>query len=301
MGLRSGLLLSIFCLQAHGIVVQHPNGISAQAKLGSPTNPTALWDALLKSNVKGGAEADGVKFNQVNYTGFDDQTFHQFIESIAASNVYSLNKNQTYAFFINAYNALAMRAVIRQPCIRTLISCEPIKSIKDIGSGILKSGNIFKDYTDIVGGRKYSLDQLEDFLRNPGPKFQQDPRLHACINCASVSCPDLRPEAYNPESIDAQMDDQMSKWMSNPSKGFKLDKKAGKVTLSKIFDWFKADFLHHGGALKFVMPYLEKESQQWIKQFTKNNTLTIDYFDYDWHLNGAAPCNCAQSKTKLAA
>ena len=37
----------------------------------------------------------------------------------------------------------------------------------------------------------------------------QDPRLHACINSASISSPDMRTEAYDPTQIDAQMDAQV--------------------------------------------------------------------------------------------
>jgi len=284
-------LLSVFLfVQTTGITILTEG--STYAQLHTKSDPKS-WGALLEDNVHA-TEVDGISFRQVNYTGFagDKKAFDAIIESIATANVFSLNKNQTYAFFLNAYNALVVRTVIRQPCRRTLLSCKPIKSIQDVGAGLLKKGDVFNQYAGIVGGRKFSLEQIERFLRNPAPKFHEDPRLHACINSASISSPDMRTEAYDPTQIDAQMDAQMSSWMANPTKGFKLDKKAGKVTLSKIFDWFKSDFASHGGALKFVMPYLPKDAQQWIGDFTRNNTLRVDFFEYDWGLNGQAPCDC---------
>lgn len=48
---------------------------------------------------------------------------------------------------------------------------------------------------------------------------REDTRLHACIVCASISCPDVRTTAYDPATIDDQMTDQMEKFLQNNKKG----------------------------------------------------------------------------------
>lgn len=52
--------------------------------------------------------------------------------------------------------------------------------------------------------------------------FREDPRLHACIVCASISCPNVRREAYTVDKIDQQMTDQMTSFLANPKKGTML-------------------------------------------------------------------------------
>lgn len=96
-----------------------------------------------------------------------------------------------------------------------------------------------------VCGREYSLNQIEhDELR----KKWDEPAVHACIVCASASCPDLRPEAFVASKLREQMDDQLRVWMANPTKGLAADQTAGVVKMSRIFLWFADDF---GGSLPF--------------------------------------------------
>lgn len=49
--------------------------------------------------------------------------------------------------------------------------------------------------------------------------FREDSRLHACIVCASISCPNVRREAFRPERVGQQMDDQLQQFLANPKKG----------------------------------------------------------------------------------
>lgn len=48
---------------------------------------------------------------------------------------------------------------------------------------------------------------------------REDSRLHACIVCASISCPNVRQEAFRPDKISGQMDDQVRDFLSNEKKG----------------------------------------------------------------------------------
>ena len=58
-----------------------------------------------------------------------------------------------------------------------------------------------------IGGITFDLNTVEhEILR----KQFKEPRIHFAINCASISCPKLRTEAFTSENLDAQLEDQAS-------------------------------------------------------------------------------------------
>jgi len=217
-----------------------------------------------------------------------DPDFKFFVQSLATATTANLTKNETYALFINAYNALAIKMVIDHSCQYSIFGkCEgPIASITDIGI----KGTVWLKQAGTVGGLQYSLEQIESFLRTPAP-YAEDPRLHACIVCASISCPNVRREAFRAGGIDRQMDESMTDMLSNRLKGLALNKTSMTVTLSKIFDWYASDFEKAAGdVLGFILPYLSDDDQLFISQH--RDRIQVAYFDYDWDTNGAPPCNC---------
>src|SRR4030095_12503639 len=135
---------------------------------------------------------------------------------------------------IDAYNILAIDLVARH---------YPVASIRDLGS-LLRP--VWKIEAGRVGGRAYSLDEIEHGILRP----LGDPRVHMAIVCASVSCPSLAREPFVAARIDAQLDAASARFVANEQKGVRVE--ARGVRLSKIFDWFAADFAAGGGVLAFV-------------------------------------------------
>ena len=73
-----------------------------------------------------------------------------------------------------------------------------ISSVTEIASVF----GFFKIYQFTVGGRRFTLDQIEhEIIR----KWFADPRIHAAINCAAVSCPRLLNKAFTPDELDDQL------------------------------------------------------------------------------------------------
>ena len=99
-----------------------------------------------------------------------------------------------------------------------------------------------------------------------------EPRIHFAINCASISCPILRNEAYTAKKLEQQLDDQAFQFINNPIKN-NIDPNRTKI--SKIFDWFQSDFNQKSGLLPFLKNY----------QPQLNLKNTIEYLDYNWNLN----------------
>ncbi len=51
------------------------------------------------------------------------------------------------------------------------------------------------------------------------PLSREDSRVHACIVCASISCPNVRMEAFQPDRVGEQMDSQVKDFLGNSKKG----------------------------------------------------------------------------------
>lgn len=188
------------------------------------------------------------------------------IEGVSRGEFDRWTEPQKKAFLINAYNALTVKLIVDH---------YPVKSIKKIGGLFTKPWAL--EFFSLLGGEIKALDPIEhQWLR---PKFK-DYRIHAAVNCASVSCPPLRNEAYTGDKLDSQLDAQMRSWLSDKDRN---RVSAEKLELSKIFSWYKEDFETWGGGVKAVV---SKFSSQPLSTSVLNQ-VNISFLDYNWDLNEA--------------
>ena len=182
------------------------------------------------------------------------------------------------AFWINAYNILAIDTVIRS---------YPIESIRDVGSLFRP---VWSRIAGRVGGRSVTLDEIEHEILRP----MGEPRIHVAIVCASVSCPSLRREPWTAASIESQFADSMRQFLADHHKGISIDREERTIHLSMIFEWFEEDFEDHGGVLEFITPYLSEADRAWVSQQASNSKL--EHMEYDWSLNDLALRDLASSQ-----
>jgi hypothetical protein len=197
------------------------------------------------------------------------------------------SRKETLAFWINAYNALTLVAIIDNYPIQSSF----FRSLRFPKNSIRQIAGVWDELEFPVIGRKLTLDGIEhDILR---PKFNE-PRIHMAIVCAALGCPILRNEPYVASKIDSQLDDQAARFMKN-SKKFRIDRKDGRVYLSPIFKWFGDDFIRTYGTnkkfagfgdseravLHFVSRYVSPEE----REFLEKGEFSIEYLPYDWSLN----------------
>jgi len=224
------------------------------------------WDGLLKKYVAP-KTINGVKLQAVDYKRLgNDQAYTKLIKDLEMTSLSSLKtREKKLAFWINVYNIMAAKMVIEH---------YPVKSIKDVGNFFT---TVWKKDVGVVAGKMRTLNEIEhEILRK-----MDEPRIHVAIVCASVSCPDLRAEAYTVENLDRQLDNQLKLFLGNAEKGLRVDKKKGRVYLSSIFKWFKKDFESKGGVRNYLASYAPKAA----KASLKNHKLSVHYLDYDWELN----------------
>jgi len=247
----------------------------------------AAWTALLKKHVV--VLNDG-RASQVRYADFarDRPALKAYLDTLSRvpeAEFRGWSKPQQMAFLINAYNAFTIEKVLtRYP---------ELKSIKDLG-GVFSSP--WKDKFFTLFGRESYLDQIEhEMLRAKG--VYGEPRVHFAVNCASVGCPMLREEAYVADRLDAQLEEQTRRFVSDRSRN-RYNDQSGQLEVSKIFDWFKEDWqsgykgIGNGPAIasreQFFAHYAKlladkPEAQARIAE----QKAGLSFLDYDWGLNAA--------------
>lgn len=223
----------------------------------------AAWGGLLERHV---VLLEGGKASRVRYAGMaaDRAVVREYVDSLSAtprSEFDGWTRPEQMAFLLNAYNAFMVEKILqRYPDIR---------SVWDFGKLF---GNPFKDGFFSLLGRKASLDWIEhEMLR----KNYRDPRIHYALNCASVGCPMLRPEPYVGTKLDAQMEDQARRFLSDTSRNRYRD---GRLEVSKIFDWYKDDFEPRDAYFARYAALLGADA-------ASVRAARITFLDYDWALN----------------
>jgi hypothetical protein len=230
-------------------------------------NEFSNWDVLLKKYVAL-KTIEGIPLYAVNYQALGKDPLYKTViaDLEKASVAVSKTQEEKLAFWINAYNIMAVKMVLDH---------YPVKSIKDAG-GLFAT--VWKLNVGTVGEKERTLNEIEhDILRKMG-----EPRIHVAIVCASLSCPDIRPEAYTPERLHEQLADQMRVFLANPQKGLQVDEVKQRLYLSSIFKWFAEDFETKGGVRRFLAEYVPERPAG----FLRNDKFRMSYLDYNWNLNG---------------
>jgi hypothetical protein len=224
----------------------------------------SAWDALLKKHV---VVLPGAHESRTDYAGMarDREALKAYLDSLSkvpAAEFEGWPKDERKAFLINAYNAFTVEKILtRWP---------DIDSIWDFGRIF---GNPFRDDFFRLLGKPMTLDGIEHgMLRKPGA--YDDPRVHYAVNCASIGCPMLREEAYVAARLDAQLDEQAVRFLSDRSRNRFRD---GRLEVSKIFDWFKQDFEPRE---KYFARYARALGYS-------GEAAPIRFLDYDWTLNAS--------------
>jgi hypothetical protein len=252
---------------------------TAHAQAAGFDHAHAAWTALLRKHVR---LLRGGQTTQVAYAGFaaDRAALKAYLDSLSAVTPAAFSgwsKPERQAFLINAYNAFTVELI--------LTKYPDLKSIKDLGS--LLSNPWKPKWVALLGG-KVSLDDIEHaMLRKRGD--YDDPRVHFAVNCASIGCPALREEAFVAARLDAQMDEQTLRFMSDRTRN-RFNAQRGRLELSKIFDWYGEDFRLGHRSIDSLPAFAARYADQLAdapadRQRIRAGGVDIAFTDYDWALN----------------
>lgn len=232
------------------------------------------WTGLLERHVvwldKGHASV--VDYPALQRRSAELDAYLNTLSAVTRADYRRWQPEQRLAFLINAYNAFTLKLLSEH---------YPVASIKEIGS--LFSSPWKQAFIPLLG-QMLSLDQIEhSLIREPG--VFDEPRIHFAVNCASVGCPALRDEAFVAEHLDEQLADSQKRFLSDPSRN-RFDPVHQRFQVSKIFDWYGADFIQKWGSLKaYFNQHLALLSPS-AEMTVPREKSRIEFLDYDWSLNG---------------
>jgi hypothetical protein len=224
----------------------------------------AEFDALLKRYVDANGLVDYKKWKANDTAALD-----AYLKGLATIEESKLSQDERIAFWLNAHNAMTVRAVLE---------FHPISSVKDKVSHVPFGYNLWKEWKRTIAGSELCLDDLVNKkLRKLG-----EPRVHFAIAWAAKGSPILRSEAYEAASLDAQLEDQVQKFLAD-AKNFKLDRDDQEVCINEVFKWFGEDF---GADEQKQLAWLAKKiKDDKTKEYCKNPKTSFEWIDFDWALN----------------
>ena len=161
-------------------------------------------------------------------------------------------QNEQLAYWLNAYNLFTLKLMTDN---------FPVSSITKLDNG--KPWDIKRIE---IGGKKYALNDIENEIIRPQFK---DARIHFALNCAAKSCPPLHNEAFTAANVQSLLQNRTRKFVRSVANTIT----ESNVKVSKIFDWYAADF---GNLVAFLNKYAKSKIAADAK---------IEYLEYDWGLN----------------
>lgn len=214
------------------------------------------WSALLGRYV----DDDG-RVAYRDLAARDRPAFDAYLASLAAAAPTGWPRDEQLAFWLNAYNAAIVDAVLDGRSAESLLS----------------RYGLFYRYEIEVAGKPRTPDAIENDIIRPGG----EPRIHFALVCASTSCPTLRRQAWAAATLDADLDAATRAFLRDPARN-RVTAGGESIGLSSIFKWFADDFGGSDEAVRaFVARYLDDPERRWVLEQKPE----IEYLPYDWTLN----------------
>ena len=182
-----------------------------------------------------------------------------------AVDVSELNRDVQLPYWINLYNAATVDLILDN---------YPVDSIRDIGGGAFGGGPWDEPLLN-VEGVELTLNDVEHRIIRP---IWQDNRIHYVVNCASIGCPNLHPEALTEENWERLFEESAVDY-TNHSRGVRFDGR--RLILSEIYNWYVEDFDGDvEGVIDHLVDYVDRDTAARLREFDGRVR-----YEYDWDLN----------------
>ncbi len=227
----------------------------------------SAWTELLSRHVATATHPFRFRYGAVSPG--ERQALAAYLTRLQAVRISDYARPAQLAYWINLYNALTIQVVLDH---------YPVASITriNISPGLFSRGPWGKSLAT-VEGEALSLNDIEHRILRP---VFADPRVHYAVNCASLGCPNLQPQAYTASNLDGLLELGARQFV-NHSRGVRFD--GEDLTVSSIYRWFRADFGANDQALiKHLQRYASPALQARLA-----GRRDVDDDEYDWRLNDA--------------
>jgi hypothetical protein len=243
------------------------------------------YDALLKEHTEDGL----VDYSAIKKDMSGLEAYLKTLTDSSAAHYRTWDRETKMAFWINAYNAVTIYAIVINYPIeaggfvsKRRFPESSIQQIKDVWD---------TEYIELAG-KPVTLDEIEhEILR----KEFGDPRIHFALVCASVGCPLLSKDAYVGENLDEQLEQDAVRFVNDYDKA-RVNITRGRLYVSEIFDWYAEDFALEDEEIPEWLEAYKKKTRGFVsfiaarvdgqtRKAIEARGLKVSYLDYDWSLN----------------
>ncbi|HTF89676.1 MAG TPA: DUF547 domain-containing protein [Planctomycetota bacterium] len=232
------------------------------------------WTSVLEANVRS---------DRVDYAALAQKRdlFDQYLAKLSSQDGAEFamwTRDERLAFWINAYNAFTLQAVLAN------YPFEDFDSLRDVGG--VQSGKAWKERKlplgRLIEGHPDALISLDE-LRNDVLRSQfKDARVHAALCTSCLGSPALRATAFSAIGLDKQLDAAARAWLGDPLRT-RFSKERKLVETSAVFDDFRADFLRESASVEvWIARFAPPEERAWIEKVDRLERATLPF---DWKLN----------------
>jgi hypothetical protein len=220
-------------------------------------------------------------------------------------NINDLTRIQLLAFFLNAYNLMALHAHV----VRGSTDGTDFKALRI---------PFTRDNQYMIAAYNYSLAEIEErlFCRVLRAKFPKksdksrapEPRVHFALSLGCESSPRIR--IYQPDTLDEDLQRAAVEYLraNAPKGGVRVQEVAtggervSEVVLPKLFKWYKDDFgFSRQEILAYYASFVSSGAREEILEVAKSNNFLIRYDHFHWSLNLALACSDVARSTPTRA
>ncbi len=264
---RLSILLAIFLQTGcyHQIPVPSPKVDGVKSTIVSQTLADPAWKRALKTAT---TDEGAVDFTGLGESPEDLYAYVAYISEVSPINhpAFFPDHEWRLAYYINAYNALALYGIIR------------------VGypAGFSKNSEHMRFYEHnrfSVGQKNFSLYQLKDKIIRP----LGDPRIHFALSDLVKSSPQLGREPFRGETLEQQLEDSAARFI-NSEKYVQVDAEQKFVRLAEIFKTYAKDFADPTKSPAALISFLNKYRNEKIDE-----NFQISYLPADWTVPYASP------------
>ncbi len=184
------------------------------------------------------------------------------------------------AFWINVYNALVFHGIVALGVRRTVREIRAFfaRVSYRIGGFVLSADDV--EHGILRGNARHGVFRRRPFgARDPRLALAAhpvDPRIHFAITCGAQSCPPVG--AYRAVALDQQLDLAARNFLNQE---VAVDGR-GRVSCSRILQWYAEDFEAAGGVGPVMLRYLDAGP---VRDAVGDRARPCDaYRTYDWAL-----------------
>jgi uncharacterized protein YyaL (SSP411 family) len=223
----------------------------------------------------------------------DQSDLTKFLDEVASldkGEYEKFDRMQKLAFWLNVYNALAIKSILEHYPVKATVDYFPKDSIRQFNDG-------WEALKFTVMGQPITLYDIEHDRLRLGFR---DPRVHFAVESGSMDSAPLSKKPYTAEGLDSRLDIAARDFFLRPT-AFSFDKAKNQVLVSKLFNWFTLDFACNAGfdkavfpppkdedvILAYVLKYLPADNAQALKKAKDCGSLSFDYLPFNWALNDA--------------